>query len=122
MFESALSHYIVENPLRKSIVLHFKELITNYKDYLLQQNPVLACTNTRIPIKDILKIDLENFEKIMHLRLPRRNKRPEDIKLASGYTSKCETHDVYPFLQTNLDFNIFKIFFYPWIDKLIFER
>ena len=63
-------------------------MITTYKDHLQQQDPMLACTNTRIPIKDILKIDLENFEKIMHLRIPRRNKRPEDIKLASGYKSK----------------------------------
>ena len=66
-----------------------------YKDFLSHQDvSQVTCKNNRIPIRDILKIDLKNFEKIMHLRIPRRNKKPEDVKLASGYKSKIFIQDL----------------------------
>ncbi|XP_066931195.1 uncharacterized protein [Clytia hemisphaerica] len=77
-------HFDCFNFERKSIKHH--EEIKVYKDFLAHQDASqVTCKNNRIPIRDILKIDLKNFEKIMHLRIPRRNKKPEDVKLASGY-------------------------------------
>ena len=50
--------------------------------------PTIKCVNNRITIKENLKIDFDNLQSIMHLRIPKRNKRPEDVVLASGYKSK----------------------------------
>ena len=61
-------------------------------DELVKKEPdTIHCTEEKPPLNQILKIDLDD-PKSGHLRIPKKNKRPADVMLASGYTSKINLH------------------------------
>ena len=57
-----------------------------YKTKLSLTPPSIACDNNKITIQEVLQVDVAS-ESSLHLRIPKKNKRPEDVLLASGYKS-----------------------------------
>lgn len=44
-------------------------------------------------MKDALTIDFDDEEAILHLRIPKRNKRPDDVVLISGHKSRLSFYN-----------------------------
>ena len=63
------------------------DALEEYKQYLLAGPNILTCNNTKSSFRHSLNraIDFQNELQISHLRIPKKNKRPDDIILASGY-------------------------------------
>lgn len=58
-------------------------------DEIVKREPdAIHCAEEKPPLNQVLKINV-NDPKSGHLRIPKRNKRPADVLLASGYTSKA---------------------------------
>lgn len=58
-----------------------------YREMLSESPATISCSNNKFTIQDVLKIDLQDYEKHIHLRIPQKNERPEDVTLASGFKS-----------------------------------
>ena len=65
----------------------YANALEEYKQYLLSSPSMLKCNNTKSSFRQSLNlvIDFQNELETSHLRIPKKNKRPDDIVLASGY-------------------------------------
>jgi len=72
-------------PIQVDETYSYQQVVQTYKDYLNTQTPSLVCNNTLISVKEALTIDFKDDLSVLHLRIPKRNEKPADVMLASGY-------------------------------------
>lgn len=63
----------------------YLKALSQYKEFLLNQSKQIPCSHTDVTMADALTIDFDDEEAILHLRIPKRNKRPDDVVLISGH-------------------------------------